>query len=99
MSTTASDRTGEHGATPIDAPGLDPTSAPRTTAPSPAPVDPADRLYRFSVEQYHEFGRSGILHPDDRVELIEGLVVRKLTRYERHIATSGRNLAGPGSTP
>lgn len=90
MSTTASDRTGEHGTTPIDAPALDPTLAPSTTAPAPPPVDPADRLYHFSVEQYHEFGRSGILTPDDRVELIEGLVVKKMTRYERHIGTTKR---------
>jgi Uma2 family endonuclease len=88
MSTTASDRTGEH----VDTPGLDPAPAPAPVSapPSAPPADPADRLYRFSVEQYQQFGRSGILTPDDRVELIEGLVVKKMTKHERHLATTRR---------
>jgi Uma2 family endonuclease len=34
---------------------------------------PATR--RFTVHEYHAMGRAGILHPDERVELIEGEVV------------------------
>ncbi len=30
--------------------------------------------YRFTREQYHEMARSGILHEDDRVELLEGKI-------------------------
>ncbi|MEW4568245.1 Uma2 family endonuclease [Tautonia sp. JC769] len=90
MSTTASDRTGEHGVTHVDTPGLGPAPAPASAAPSAPLADPAYRLYRLSVEQYQAFGRSGILTPDDRVELIEGLVVEKMTRYERHIGTTKR---------
>ena len=33
-------------------------------------------LHRFSVEDYHRMGESGILRQDDRVELIRGEVVR-----------------------
>lgn len=32
--------------------------------------------YSFTVEQYEEMGRTGILTEDDRVELIEGEIVR-----------------------
>jgi Uma2 family endonuclease len=36
---------------------------------------PLDRLYRFSVDEYRQMGAKGILNDDDRVELIEGIVV------------------------
>ena len=37
-------------------------------------VQPARRL--FDVEEYHRMGQVGILGPEDRVELIEGEIVR-----------------------
>jgi len=37
-------------------------------------VQPARRL--FTVEEYHRMGEAGILGPEDRVELIEGEIVR-----------------------
>ena len=33
------------------------------------------RHRRFTVEQYHRMGEAGILHEDDRVELIDGEIV------------------------
>jgi Uma2 family endonuclease len=33
--------------------------------------------WRCSVDKYHEMVRWGIFHPDDRLELLEGLIVRK----------------------
>src|SRR3990167_8564891 len=46
-------------------------NAGRRTAVS---VQPARRL--FTVEEYHRMGEAGILGPEDRVELIEGEIVR-----------------------
>lgn len=46
---------------------------------SPLPVQDAGSLpalYRFSVEQYYRMGEIGIFAPEDRVELIEGQVIR-----------------------
>jgi Uma2 family endonuclease len=49
---------------------------------------PSDQLYRLSVEQYHEMVRQGILTNDDRVELLEGWLVRKMSKNPPHrIAT------------
>jgi Uma2 family endonuclease len=45
---------------------------------------PLDGLYRLSVEQYHQIADAGILTESDRVELIEGMLVKKVTIYPRH---------------
>jgi Uma2 family endonuclease len=50
----------------------------------------ARRLYRFSVEQYDRMARDGILNGEDRVELIDGLLVQKMTKNERHMAATKR---------
>lgn len=44
----------------------------------------ADRLYRLSVDQYHAMARAGILTENDNIELIEGWLVRKMTKYPPH---------------
>ena len=41
-------------------------------------------LHRFSVEQYHQMGKLGVLTPDDRVELLEGLIVEKMNQRPIH---------------
>jgi Uma2 family endonuclease len=59
-------------------------------------------LYRFTVEQFHDLTRLGIIGPDDRVELLEGLPVLKMTKNPRHWIATGlvqdalRALALPG---
>jgi Uma2 family endonuclease len=68
-----------------------------TTATAPIAVPPADQgdpplpsdqLYRLSVEQYHEMIQKGILSTDDRVELLEGWLIRKMSKNPPHrIAT------------
>jgi Uma2 family endonuclease len=44
-----------------------------TVITTPAATEPAP--YRFTAEQYHQMGESGIFKPDDRVELIEGEII------------------------
>lgn len=56
--------------------------------PTQTALVPDDRLYRLSVEQYQQMARAGILTENDRIELIEGLLVWKMTKYERYIATT-----------
>jgi Uma2 family endonuclease len=36
---------------------------------------PIERLHRFSVDQYHRMADAGIFHPEERVELIEGVII------------------------
>jgi len=42
----------------------------------PAPTEPAPPG-RFTVEQYFALVDEGVLSPDDRVELLEGVVVAR----------------------
>lgn len=58
---------------------IDP-SAERVLVPAP------DRLYRLSVKQYHEMIDVGLLatEADERVELLDGLLVRKMGKKPRH---------------
>ena len=41
-------------------------------------------LLRLSVPQYHAMRRAGILTADDRVELLDGLLVSKMTKNPPH---------------
>src|SRR5947209_7350262 len=50
---------------------------------------PPESLYRLSVEQYHAMAREGILTDDDPVELLEGLLVCKMTKYRPHSLATG----------
>jgi Uma2 family endonuclease len=59
-----------------------PISSDPDAAVPPVPV------LRFSVQQYHEMGRAGILTPASRVELLEGWLVPKMMKKPGHrIAT------------
>lgn len=46
--------------------------------------------YRFTVEDYHAMARAGILSEDDRVELLDGEIVEKMTIGSRHAACVDR---------
>jgi Uma2 family endonuclease len=48
------------------------------------PTVPELPVRRLSVEQYHQMLRSGILHTEDRVELLEGWLVDKMTKHPPH---------------
>jgi Uma2 family endonuclease len=65
-----------------------------TIQPTPqiAPLEPAVPdvpIYRLTVEQYHQMAQAGILTEDDPVELLEGWLVRKLTKYRPHVIGTG----------
>jgi hypothetical protein len=47
-------------------------------------------LRRWSVAEYHRMIESGILGPDDRVELLEGWVVKKMPQKPPHASSVGR---------
>ena len=49
---------------------------------------PARSLYRISVAQYDQMARVGVLTKADRVELIDGLLLEKMTKNERHLAAT-----------
>ena len=38
--------------------------------------EPKVSLRKLTIEEYHKLGEAGILHPNDRVELIDGLLVQ-----------------------
>ena len=52
-------------------------------AMEPATAEPAD-LTRYTVERYFTLVEEGVLEPEDRVELLEGVVVSMSPRNPRH---------------
>jgi Uma2 family endonuclease len=61
-----------------------------TTSFTSAPLAPAGRVpYRWSVERYEAMIQAGILTKEDRLELIEGMLVEKMTKGRRHSRGSG----------
>src|SRR5438445_12715722 len=60
---------------------LQPTTAPPAEEDAAIPDVP---IYRLSVEQYHAMARAGILDEDAPVELLEGWLVRKMTKHRLH---------------
>lgn len=44
------------------------------------------RRRRFTVDEYHRMARAGILHEDDRIELIEGELIEMAAIGSRHMA-------------
>jgi Uma2 family endonuclease len=40
------------------------------------PCLPLEQLYRFTVDQYHRMGAAGVFGPEERVELIEGMIIQ-----------------------
>lgn len=56
---------------------------PSTVHPEPIVTDLP--VWRFTVDQYRRMSESGTLTEDDAVELLEGLVVPKMTKNPPHI--------------
>jgi hypothetical protein len=47
-------------------------------------------LHRISLDVYRSMGDLGLLSPDDRVELLDGLLVKKMTKGPRHVTVTQR---------
>jgi Uma2 family endonuclease len=60
------------------------TTLAETTATGPAVLPPGRVLYRVSVERYEAMVRAGVFTKADRLELIEGVLVEKMTKGRRH---------------
>lgn len=48
------------------------------------------REHRFSVDDFHRMAETGILSPDDRLELIDGVVVEMTPTHPPHASTVKR---------
>ena len=64
---------------------------------APAVANPLERiaedplwLRQFSVAEYHKMIETGILHSGDRVELLEGWIVKKMSQNPPHSASVNR---------
>jgi len=60
------------------------TSSPRTLDYGRLPPLP---IRKFSVDEYHRLGEVGVLTTDDRVELLEGWILQKMTHNPPHGAS------------
>src|SRR5687768_7952308 len=58
-----------------------------TTAPTPITYGDAASLAQFSVARYQRMIETGILTPEDKVELLENYVVLKMPRHAPHDGT------------
>ena len=62
----------------------------QTTLPSPvetglqSPARSGLVPYRLTVNQFHKMIEAGILGDEDRVELLAGLLIKKMTKYDPH---------------
>lgn len=58
-----------------------------STIPSAGFDVPPLTVRRFTVEEYERLGETGVLTEDDSVELLEGLIVKKMTKNPLHDST------------
>ncbi len=71
------------------------TTLPSATSSSPtSPVSPdlVSRRYRLSICQYEKMTAAGVISEDEPVELIEGLLVTKMSRNRPHIVAGKKGL-------
>lgn len=63
----------------------------QTSPPVSDPVVPAPVLepYRLSVDQYHQMIAQGILPENEPIELLEGCLVKQMTKKPPHVVSTG----------
>ena len=63
-----------------------------TLAPEhePQAESPPLRLHRWTLDEYRKLGELGLLDPSDRVVLLDGLLVTKMTKGPRHVTATLR---------
>jgi Uma2 family endonuclease len=57
-------------------------------------TEAAFTLRKWTVKEYHKLGEIGILHPEERVELIEGNIIKISAKGTVH-ASATRRTASP----
>ena len=63
-----------------------------TASSTPAIRQVENTLYRIPLDLYHQMGESGLLTPRDRVVLLDGLLVKKMTKGPRHSTANRRGM-------
>jgi Uma2 family endonuclease len=71
--------------------GADPERMRGATSSNRCAVPP-EPVLQLTVEQYHEMTGAGILVEGDPIELLEGWLVRKVTKYPPHMLSAGCTL-------
>ncbi len=66
------------------------SSVPITASVSVSALPQNELLWRCSVEKYHQMIRAGIFTDDAPIELLEGLLVRKMTKNPPHTISTTR---------
>jgi len=66
-----------------------PLAGPVTEASAPPIERPWDGLKRFTVDEYHAMIKAGVFAEDTNFELLEGLIVRKMTKHPPHWIATG----------
>jgi Uma2 family endonuclease len=61
-----------------------------TSNPHRGAGKPNELIYRLTIEQYHEMVRAGIVTDEDRVELLEGWLVAKMSKNPPHVIVTKR---------
>ena len=59
----------------VDAPRSEPPAPKRRAQPDAPPLPKWVARWKFDVHQYHAMAKAGVLKEDDRVELIDGVIV------------------------
>jgi len=88
----------ENGAMSVPTSRPQPAARPLATSASPAPsparqkpasdfLRPPYPIRRFTVAEYEQIARADILDEDSNVELLEGWIVPKMTKYPPHDGT------------